>query len=182
MPFRTPSLCQSLAGNSFHPNLIVAALGGEATLRAFINAEQREHYICEGCVRPPAAVQEHFGTTLLPYVREQTDGAKMLAEAWNVKVEQLSSLGPYRHLSAPTPDQLAAPAPSIRYGQAEDHSRNYSLAAHNERDETVRVNRQLSPGVCHPKVHDYLVKWQLNDLLLALRTTSFQVNRVFFPR
>ena len=31
-PYRTERLCQSLAGNSFHPNLVLATLGGEGTM------------------------------------------------------------------------------------------------------------------------------------------------------
>ena len=47
-PYRTERLCQPLAGNSFHPNLILATLGGEGNLQQFTSGTR-----CHECADPP---------------------------------------------------------------------------------------------------------------------------------
>ena len=72
-PFRTPHLCQSLAGNSFHPKLVTATLGGDTHIRNHLRRAQHEPSTDSSQVLPPMQVQEHFATKILaPLVENPT--------------------------------------------------------------------------------------------------------------
>ena len=103
-PYRTERLCQSLAGNSFHPNLVLATLGGKGNLRHFTSRTRCQE--CTDTIKAlaPHLVREHFATTILAPLLQNPDHKKQLQQVWKQLFE-------YSPLPAP-PDPLPAPPDS----------------------------------------------------------------------
>ena len=109
-PYRTPQLCQSLAGNSFHPKLILATLGGEANIRNHIRASQHEPSTDNSRVHQPKQAQEHFATRILAPLIENRATKQQLMQAWKANEEQIRALNPYRHLGR----GMGSPIPRVQ--------------------------------------------------------------------
>ena len=179
-PHRTPQLCQSLAGNSFHPKLILATLGGEANIRNHIRETHQEPSTDNSRVLQPRQVQEHFATKILAPLRENPDTKQHLLKAWKTNDEQLRTLNPYRHLKLPRESsqmQQLPPEhskPSIQYGHPDDHVVLHRHAMQRNTAEEAYANHQLVPAVLSASVHDHLITTNSHDLLLALRATRYR--------
>ena len=177
-PFRTPHLCQSLAGNSFHPKLITATLGGDSHIRNHIRSAQHESSTDNSRVLPPMQVQEHFATEILAPLIENPNTKKLLQEMWKTNEERLRPLNPYRRLKLPPrsngqqPPQLPQDVTPIQYGHPDDHEQLYRQAI--RRSEKAHANRQLLPGVLAPCVLDHLIITHSHDLLHAVTTPPTQ--------
>ena len=175
-PYRTERLCQSLAGNSFHPNLILATLGGEGNLRKYVSSGQRNECADATNALTPQQVREHFATAILAPLLEDPDRKKQLLQAWRTQEAQLRTLNPYRHLQvADTPSMAATHpyAPPIQYGQPDDHTALYRQAKQHRDSEETHANHQLVPGIMAGAVHDHLVATGCQDILRALRATRY---------
>ena len=107
-PHRTQQLCQSLAGNSFHPNLIIAMLGGEENIRNYITGAQRASCVDATSAATPQQVREYFAAMILGPILEQADRKKQLQEAWRTSEGPLNTLSPYRHLQHYDPERQPA--------------------------------------------------------------------------
>ena len=179
-PFRTPHLCQSLAGNSFHPKLVTATLGGDSHIKNHIRGAQREPSTDSSQVLPPTQVQEHLATKILAPLTENPNTKKQLQELWKTNEERLRTLNPYRHLKLPPrsngqqPPQPPYDISPIQYGHPDDHEQLYRQAMQRSTAEETHANRQLVPGVLAPNVLDHLITTHSHDLLHALRATRFQ--------
>ena len=178
-PHRTPQLCQSLAGNSFHPMLILATLGGEPNIRNHIRGALQEPSTDNSRVLQPRQVQEHFATKILAPLTENRDTKQQLLKAWKTNDEQLRTLNPYRHIKLPREmghTQQPPPQhgkPNIQYGHPDDHVALHKQTMQRNAAEEAYANHQLVPGVLSTSVHDHLLATNSHDLLLALRATHY---------
>ena len=183
-PYRTPQLCQSLAGNSFHPKLILATLGGEANIRNHIRASQHEPSTDNSRVHQPKQAQEHFATRILAPLIENRATKQPLMQARKANEEQIRALNPYRHLEL-TIRQRATTAPQQstthgagpgkhQLGPPDDQVALYRQAQQRCAAEEAHANHQLVPAILSPGVHDRLVTTNCYDLLIALRATRYQ--------
>ena len=183
-PYRTPQLCQSLAGNSFHPKLILATLGGEANIRNHIRASQHEPSTDNSRVHQPKQAQEHFATRILAPLIENRATKQQLMQAWKANEEQIRTLNPYRHLelairqqATTAPQQSTTHGASLgkhQLGQPDDQVALYRQAQQRCAAEEAHANHQLVPAILSPGVHDHLVTTNCYDLLIALRATRYQ--------
>ena len=178
-PYRTPHLCQSLAGNSFHPKLVIATLGGDSNVRNHIRSAQFEPSTDNSQVLPPMQVQEHFATKILAPLTENPSTKKQLQEAWKTNEERMRTLNPYRHLKIPprsNGEQHPQPPfdiSSIQYGLPDDHVRLYRQATQRNAAEDMLIMSAASSS---------LVLWWPVILLCSsscLLSMSFCFSRFF---
>ena len=177
-PFRTPHLCQSLAGNSLsqahHCHPWRRLPHQEPHKRCLTRAQHRQ------LESAPTQVQEHFATKILaPLTENLNNTKKLLLEMWKTNEERLRTLNPYRHLKLPPrsngqqPPQPPQDVTPIQYGHPDDHEQLYRQAIRRSEAEEAHANRQLVPGVLAPCVLDHLIMTHSHDLLHALRATRF---------
>ena len=173
VPYRTPGLCRSLAGNSFHPNLILATVGGEGNLRAFVSGPDKRQAVDESIAAAPQLVAEHFATVLLGPILGDPERRSLLKKGWCVDESTLSKMRAYRRLHTTLAgDTERSPAP-VQLGRPDDWVLHFSNATLAQECEQEQANRGLVPGVCSAEVHDYLIQAHQQRLLLALRATRF---------
>ena len=176
-PYRTERLCQSLAGNSFHPNLVLATLGGEDNLRQFTSTTRNQECTDTTRALAPHLVREHFATATLAPLLQNSDHKKQLLQVWRTHEAALRALTPYRHLqttSDPTSATRRPKAPPIQYGQSDDYTALYRQAQRYNDSEETHANHQLVPGLLAGAVHDHLLATGSVDLLRALRSTRYE--------
>ena len=176
-PYRTERLCQSLAGNSFHPNLVLATLGGEENLQQFASGTRSHECTDTTQALAPHLVREHFATAILAPLLQSPDHKKHLLQAWRTQEAALRSLTPYRHLQTSKNGTSATShpkVPPIQYGQPDDYTALYRQAQQHKDSEEAHANHQLVPGLLAGAVHDHLVATGSEDLLRALRATRYE--------
>ena len=170
--YRTARLCQSLAGNSFHPNLVLATLAAESNLRKYVSGGQHAECVDTTNALAPQQVREHFATTILAPILEHLDRKKHLQQAWRTQEERLHTLNPYCHLQCSNPHSTNQP-PAVQYGQPDDHTALYRQAKQLRDSEEAYANHQLVPAIIAGAVHDHLIATGCQDILLALRATRY---------
>ena len=169
-------LCQSLAGNSFHPNLILATLGGEGNLQKIVSSGQCHECADATKALAPQQVREHFATAILAPLLQDPDRKKQLLQVWRTQEATLRTLSPYRHLQIADVPSIATSHPNvppIQYGQPDDYTALYTQAKQHRDSEEAHANHQLVPGLLAGAVHDHLLATESQDLLRALRATRY---------
>ena len=170
-PYTTQSLCQSFAGNSFHPKLILATLGGEQGIRAFV-AESNKALSTDGnSVAPPQQVEEHFATVLLGMLLQNSEKRQALQKVWGIPDSTLPAIKAYRHLREHNDLAGGKSEVPLQLGIPDDRILQYRQASLLQKRKPTGDLSQASGMLTYTTI---LLK-KLQGLLVALRTTRFSI-------